>query len=90
MKKEKHQILIIMLIACLAMGLVDAVIQPGYFIKSIIKIMLFLILPYLYARKSKQWRIATLFTLKGNGLAFAIACGIGIYILLVGGFVLVF
>ena len=88
MKKEKYHILIIMLVACLIMGLIDAVIQPGYFIKSIVKILLFLILPYLYARKSKKWRIATLFTLKSNGLAFAIACGIGIYILIVGGFLL--
>ncbi len=37
------------LVCCLAMALVDGVLQPGYFIKSAIKILLFLLVPILLA-----------------------------------------
>ena len=35
--------------ACICMGIVDAVIQPGYVVKSIIKGILFICIPVLYA-----------------------------------------
>ena len=41
MKKQSVFIIITVAVACVFMGLVDAVIQPGYVIKSLIKIVLF-------------------------------------------------
>ena len=88
MNKDKTRISCITLFACLCMGLVDAVIQPGYLEKSIMKAVLFLLLPIIYSLTNKQWRIADLFHLKHHGLMFAGACGIFIYLLIVGAFLL--
>ena len=38
---KKANIPILVIIACVVMGIVDAIIQPGYIIKSIIKIIMF-------------------------------------------------
>lgn len=88
MIKNKIQIICIMLFACLCMGLVDAVIQPGYLEKSVIKAILFLLPPIIYSKINKQWHIADLFRLKYHGLIFASSCGIVIYLLIVGAFLL--
>ena len=45
---KKLHIPILVIIACIVMGLVDAVIQPGYAIKSAIKIIMFLLIPIVY------------------------------------------
>lgn len=42
---KKLHIPILVIIACIVMGIVDAVIQPGYAIKSAIKIIMFLLIP---------------------------------------------
>ena len=49
--KTKQRVLYIILavsLCALAMGVVDAVIKPPYFVKSLIKIALFMIVPILY------------------------------------------
>ena len=50
MKKQSYLIIGITLFACAVMGIVDALIQPGYVVKSIIKLSMFLLLPVIYAR----------------------------------------
>ena len=45
---KKLHIPILVIIACIVMGIVDAVIQPGYAIKSAIKIIMFLLIPIVY------------------------------------------
>jgi len=88
MKKDKFSIICAMLFACLCMGLVDAVIQPGYLIKSIIKVFLFLLIPVVYSLVQKDRNIADLFQLRKHGLIFAAVCGIMIYVLILGAFLL--
>ena len=39
---KKFAIPMLVIFACLIMGIVDAVIQPGYIVKSVIKIIMFL------------------------------------------------
>ena len=45
---KKIQITLLVIIACIVMGIIDAVIQPGYAAKSVIKIVMFLLIPIIY------------------------------------------
>ena len=86
--KRAQQICIITALACIVMGIVDAFIQPGYVIKSAIKILLFLLLPLFYAWFSKDDSVKSLFIPNRKGLALSIGVGIGIYIVVLGAYLL--
>ena len=57
---KKLHIPILVIIACIVMGIVDAVIQPGYAIKSAIKIIMFLLIPIVYGLFLKEFNIKNL------------------------------
>ncbi len=86
--KRFSQICIITVLACVVMGIIDAVIQPGYVVKSVIKILLFLLLPILYARLNKDSSIKSLFIPNPKGLFLSIGVGISIYIVVLGAYLL--
>ena len=95
MEKRKANIralyMILSVIICsLAMSLVDGVWQPGYFIKSIIKIGLFLIVPLIYflVNRSDISEIRTLFKPKPRSILIALGFGILVYGFIVGGYFL--
>lgn len=79
MKKQKYLIISIVIFACLCMGLVDAVIQPGYAVKSAIKIALFLLLPLIYSFFDKNCDLRSLFKLNKKGIWTALALGAAVY-----------
>lgn len=79
MKKQKYLIISIVIFACLCMGLVDAVIQPGYAVKSAIKIALFLLLPLIYSFFDKNCDLKSLFRLNKKGIWTALALGAAVY-----------
>lgn len=68
------------------MGLVDAVIQPGYAIKSAIKIVLFLLLPILYSLYDKNCKLKKLFIPDKNGILVALGFGVGVYAVILAAF----
>ena len=51
---KKYILPLLVIFACAVMGVVDAVVQPGYAVKSAIKIVLFLLIPVLYAVFTKD------------------------------------
>ena len=88
-KKLKKQLIVaIVLIACLCMGLVDALWQPTYFIKSAVKIGLFLLLPALYGLYDPDFRVKSLFTPDKRGLGLALLLGGAVYGVVVGAYFL--
>lgn len=78
----------IVCIACLCMGLVDAVIQPNYWIKSAIKIAVFLLLPTLYALYDRDFRVKTLFIPDKKGFFLALLLGGGVYAVVLGEYLI--
>ena len=58
----EKRIPLLVVIACIVMGVVDAVIQPGYAVKSAIKIVMFMLIPVIYGiANKKQANIQKLF-----------------------------
>ena len=82
MKTQRNLIILITVFACICMGLVDAIIQPGYMIKSVIKLVLFLLLPITYSIYDKNCNLKKLFTPNKRGLLLAFLLGIGVYIVI--------
>ena len=89
---KKHQtvlILLVTIICCLMMAMVDGVLRPGYAVKSAIKIALFMLIPLIASRMDRGVLYLSLLRPKKKGLLPAIALGIGIYVVILGGYFLV-
>ena len=90
MKKRSTVIVLsVMLVCCLAMALVDGVFRPGYAVKSAIKIALFMLVPLIATGIDKNILYLPLLRPKKKGLLLAIALGVGIYAVILGGYFLV-
>ncbi|MBR1969898.1 MAG: CPBP family intramembrane metalloprotease [Clostridia bacterium] len=70
------------------MGIVDAVIMPGYAVKSLIKIILFLLLPVIYGAVNKECNIKKLIKPDKKGLGIAVLLGFGVYVVVLGAYFL--
>ena len=88
-KRSTILVLIVTIICCLAMAMVDGVLRPGYATKSAIKIALFMLIPLLASRLDRSVLYLQLLRPKKKGLLPAIALGIGIYVVILGGYFLV-
>ena len=89
MKRQMLLGLFYLLFSCSVMGYVDAVWQPGYAVKSGIKIVLFGIVPFLILIKFAFANLATMFQVKWSSVWRSVLLGIVIYIVIVGGYFVV-
>lgn len=82
----KSKIPLLVIFACLIMALVDAVIQPGYAIKSGIKIIMFLLIPIIYGAFNRQIDIKKLIKPDKKGFITALGLGLGVYTVVMGAY----
>lgn len=75
-------------VCCAVMAAVDGVIQPGYAGKSAVKLGMFLLLPLLLSRWNREIQLKSLFRVQKGRFRTALLLGLGIYGLIVGGYVL--
>ena len=88
-KRRTVLILSVTTICCLIMALVDGVLRPGYAVKSAIKIALFMLIPLIASKIDHSVLYLSLLRPKKKGLLPAIALGVGIYVVILGGYFLV-
>ena len=72
--------------ACICMGLVDAVIQPGYVVKSIIKGILFICIPVLYAFLKRDRGICQVIIPNKKGFRLAMIAGAAVYAVVIAAY----
>lgn len=89
--RQKRFYVIASTVACaLAMSFVDGVIQPPYGLKSFLKVVLFLLVPLGYFGHFRAWdSLKALFLLKKRELAVALALGIGAFVVITGGYMVI-
>jgi len=87
-KRSSIVVLSVTVLCCLAMALVDGVWQPGYAVKSAVKMALFLLIPLLASQIDRDVRYLQLLRPKKKGLLPAIALGVGLYGAILGGYFL--
>ena len=78
-------ILVTVLISSQLMSFIDGVIQPTYFYKSLFKICLFMIVPFIYfiIYKDEFSKFKQLFIPKKKTLVLSIGLGIAVYIVII-------
>ena len=89
MVNKKAFILSFLVVAfCVVMALVDGVFMADYFVKSAIKLVLFLCVPLIYAFFDKELSVKNLFKIDKKGILPAVLMGVLIYVVIVGGYFL--
>ena len=84
--KTRWRIVAAVLVGCAAMSFVDGVVQPGYVVKSLVKLALFIGLPLLCARGDGAFSPRALFQAKRRGVLTALALGVGVYLVVLGAY----
>ena len=87
-KVQRNIIIVITAVACAVMLTVDAVIQPGYVVKSVIKIALFLLLPFALFFYCRDFSLKKLFKPDKKGFLTAVLMGVGVYAVILSAFLI--
>lgn len=85
-KKNIWLLICAAVVCCGIMAVVDGIIQPGYAIKSAIKIGLFLAVPFLVSRFGSGLQFTRLFRFRKESILPALALGAGVYAVILGGY----
>lgn len=90
MDRKRGNIMIsIVMLGCIVMGIVDAILQPGYVIKSMIKVVFFLILPFLFAYYDKNINLRSVFNFERKGMIKSLLLGMTIYGVIIGSYFII-
>ena len=89
-KLQTVYLVVSVIICAVTMCIVDAVIKPQYFVKSLIKLCLFLIVPCIYfvVYKLERASLKSLFAFKAKNLLLSISLGVLCYAFIVAGYFL--
>lgn len=86
-KKAAFMVCLIVMF-CVIMAVIDGVVKADYFVKSIIKLVLFLILPVLYSLYDREIRIEKIFIPEKRGIKLASILCVLVYAVIFGGYLL--
>ncbi|MEW9079341.1 CPBP family intramembrane glutamic endopeptidase [Terrisporobacter glycolicus] len=86
-KVNKILLITLVILGCLTMAFVDGVLSPNYITKSICKLLIFLLLPYIYySRSYSSISLKSLFKINKDHIIKSFALGIAIYILILSAY----
>ena len=78
-KKRVASIATIVAFGCIVLAIIDGIIRPRYLIKSGLKLILFLAVPFAYSLFDKKIRLSELFKVNKRGLKTALMLCIPVY-----------
>ena len=84
--REPWTILILVVLGCTCMAYIDGVVQPGYLVKSLWKLVFFLALPLLLYYRESPAELKGLFSLRTGTKYLPFLLGLGVY----GGILLLY
>lgn len=86
-RKNNPSLIFIMIISIISMAIIDSYIQPGYIVKSIIKLFIFLVIPILYSIKNKALSLIDYFKIKSiKEIMKSLILGLGIYGIIIAAY----
>ncbi len=90
MKNKRKMFLLcaLVIVFCIVMAFIDGVFKANYFVKSAIKLVLFLGAPLVYAGFDKEIELKPLFKLNKSGVKSAALLAVLIYAVILGGYLL--
>lgn len=85
--KTKRGLIITLILSIFIMFIVDYYIKPGYVAKSVVKIVLFLLIPLVFTAKDKNISLKDYFKIKDKKqLIKSLLLGLGVYIIILGAY----
>lgn len=78
----------LIVIFCILMAVIDGVIKADYFVKSVIKLVLFLVMPAIYSLCDKETKIKEIFIPEKRGIKLAFLLCVLVYAVILGGYLL--
>ncbi len=85
-KQATLSIILVVILGCIIMALVEILIVPNYFTKSLIKICIFLLLPLIVCIKERAISFKALFKGSKKSIFFALIFGIVVYVFILGAY----
>jgi len=87
---QRWYVMLSVLFGSVLMSFVDGVVQPGYAVKSGIKILLFLLIPLVFFLSGKEGvgRLKALFLPRKRDLVVSLGLGAAVYGVIIGGYFL--
>lgn len=89
MKRSTLFVILTAILCCGVMAFVDGVLMPGYAVKSAIKLVLFLVCPFVLSRFDGDIAVLSLFRAEKKGIVKPLLLGAGLYALILGAYFLV-
>ncbi|MBR5152072.1 MAG: CPBP family intramembrane metalloprotease [Clostridia bacterium] len=86
--KKATLMVALIILFCVFMAVIDGILKANYFIKSMIKVVLFFLLPAVYALYDKDVRIKELFIPEKRGIKLACLLCVSVYVIILGGYLL--
>ncbi len=87
-RKKAAAIMVIVAFCCAIMAVIDGIWQPDYEVKSIIKVGLFLVSPFIYSVFIGRLHLKKLFKANKKGMKLAIILCVPTYIVIVAAYIL--
>ena len=85
-KKQTSSLLFLISIFCLIMLIVDGFIRPAYVVKSVIKILFFLVCPLLYAKRYKEIDIRSILKWDTKQMKFTLLLGLAVFSIILAAY----
>lgn len=88
-KRSFSYMIILIVVVCGLMAFVDAVLSPPYFVKSAVKLVLFLAIPVIFSIRYKEINIREVFRIEKRNIILPILLGIGVYAFIMGAYFII-
>ncbi len=86
--KKSLWLIITVIISCVGMAIIETIIEPAYFIKSVLKIIFFLFMPLFFIKLQKEKVFADSFSLNRKRVLKLLGLGLIIYVIIMIAFFL--
>ena len=87
-RKRGAVISAVVIICCIIMAVVDGVIKPPYAVKSAVKLLLFLIVPFLFSKLAAEGDLKSLFRANKKEMKVAFSLCIPVFVVILGAYAL--
>lgn len=86
--KKSLWLIVTVIISCIAMAIIETIIEPAYFVKSVLKIIFFLFVPLVFIKLQKEKVFADSFSLNKKSVLKLLGLGLIIYVIIMAAFFL--
>lgn len=86
--KKTVGLVLTVIISCIAMAIIETVIEPTYFLKSTLKILFFLFLPLIFLKLQNEAVLADAFAFEKKNAFQLLGLGLGVYAVIMLAFFL--